>query len=509
MQTSCVTNQEQPDFSIPPDAKAGDIELQANVYMSNDTEFLCHTGFIVVPENRDNPASRLISIPITQIHATGNSSLEPIFFLNGGPGITNIDEYRFVSELSGNHDIVLVGYRGVDGSVFLDGPEIDEFFKNPPGDLVERATLDLLADAYARCAKRHQDAGVDTDGYTVTEVIHDVEDVRVALGYGQINLLSGSYGTRLAMLYDWMYPESIFRSAMIAVNPPGHFEWRADTIDDQIRYYSELYKEDVEHGGRVDDLAETIHVIARDMPDRWLLFPIKRGNVLMGTFMMLYHTSSAPAVFDAWIAASEGDWSGIALLSMAIDFMVPGASVWGESAAKAVSADYVFAPGSDPYAEFMPPESIIGAPASLLGVAAAQGWPAKVIPDSLRHVRPSDTETLLISGNIDISTPARFARDELLPHLPNGHQVILKEFGHSGDVWGKQRDALVHMLRTFYDRGEVDDSRFVYAPMSFAVQFSYPSMMKLGLAVVTIILLALIITVWLVVRKLRRRRMAR
>jgi pimeloyl-ACP methyl ester carboxylesterase len=502
---SCQTSDERPEYSTPPDATAGYIQMQPDVYTVEGVDFPCHSGFIVVPENRDDPDARLISIPITQIHATGPNPLEPIFWLDGGPGASNFGEYRFVADLSDKHDIVLVGYRGIDGTVLLDGAEVDEFFRNIPSDLTGRASVELMADANARCAKRHQDAGVDTDGYTVVEVIHDVEAVRVALGYGQLNLLSGSYGTRLAMIYDWMYPDSIFRSAMIAVNPPGHFEWQASVIDDQIQYYSRLYAEDAEYGGRVDDLAETLRTTARDMPETWLFFPIKRGNVLMGTFMMLYHTSSAPAVFDAWIAASEGDWSGIALMSMMIDYMIPGASVWGESAAKASSVDYVFEPGSDPYAEFMPPESIFGAPASLLGFAAHMGWPSKVIHDSLRHVRDSDTETLLIGGSIDFSTPARFARDELLPHLSNGHQVILKEFGHTGDVWTKQRPALIHMLRTFYDTGEVDDSRFVYAPMSFAVQFSYPTMMKLGLGAVVFVVIIFGVTVWLVVRKIRRR----
>ncbi|MEE9553320.1 MAG: alpha/beta hydrolase, partial [candidate division Zixibacteria bacterium] len=419
-----------------------------------------HNGVVVVPENRSKPDSRLIEIPFIQIHATGDSVAEPLFFLNEGPGNPNIDSYRFVNDLIYNHDIVLVGYRGVDGSVVLNCPEVDEFFNNLPGDLTEQATLDSMAAAYSRCASRVLGEGIDTDGYTMKEVIQDFEDTRLALGYNRINLLSASYGTRLAMIYAWVYPESIHRSAMISVNPPGRFEWRPEVMDEQIRYYSDLYKTDQENGARTGNLAETIHNAVRDMPDHWLFFPIKKGHVLIGTFMMLYHTDTAPDVFDAWIAAGDGDWSGIALLSLSVDFMLEGASVWGDQAAKAMCADYIFEPESDPLAEFMPPNSIIGAPGSLLGIAAAKGWPGNIIADSLRHVQPSDVPTLLISGSIDFSTPARFARDDLLPFLKNGHQVILSEFGHTGDIWGKQRDALMHMLQTFYYTGTVDDSRF-------------------------------------------------
>ena len=47
----------------------------------------------------------------------------PIFRLQGGPGITNM-VFPDASRFTANHDVVLVGYRGVDGSVRLDCPEV-------------------------------------------------------------------------------------------------------------------------------------------------------------------------------------------------------------------------------------------------------------------------------------------------------------------------------------------------------------------------------------------------
>ena len=195
------------------------------------------------------------------------------------------------------------------------------------------------------------------------------------------------------------------------------------------------------------------------------------------------------------------------MLSLFLDFMLEGASVWGDQAAKAVCADYIFESDSDPLAEFMPPNSIIGAPGSILGIAAANGWPANIIADSLRHVQPSDVPTLLISGSIDFSTPARFAKDDLLPFLRNGQQVILSEFGHTGDIWGKQRGALIHMLKTFYNTGIVDDSRFTYSPMSFKVGLGFPTMMKLVVAGAIFVIVIILGIIWLVVRKIRRKKL--
>jgi pimeloyl-ACP methyl ester carboxylesterase len=502
--TSCEREETTP-LSLPPDAQAGHIKMEADIYVVGDVEYDAERGMLAVPENRDNPDSRLIILPITRVLAKGDNPGEPILFLNGGPGVSNM-HFKQIEGLIENHDIVMVGYRGVDGPVTLNCPEVDAFFSDPPGDLIEQSTINAMAEAYAQCAVRLQSEGVDTDGYTITEVVQDMEDARRALGYEKVNLLSQSYGTRLAMIYAWVYPNAIQRSAMISVKPPGHFVWHPDVIDQQLQYYAALGKKNEEYSARTEDLAETMRSAIEKMPERWLFFRIKKGNVLMGTFMMLYHTDTSADVFDAWLAADEGDWSGIALMSLAIDYMVEGASVWGESAAKAMSSDYHFQPGSNPLAQFMPPGSIIGAPGSTLGIAGANGWPVKRIPDSLLYVHPSDVPTLLISGSIDFSTPARFARDELLPMLKNGQQVILSEFGHTGDIWFTQHEATMHLLKTFFDTGIVDDSHFEYAPMDFHVGLGFPGMMKLALASIIVLPLLFIGLLWIIIRRRRRRK---
>ena len=68
-----------------------------------------------MPENRADPQSRLIALPVTRIRARSAHPGEPVFRLEGGPGITNM-KFSKASRFAGNHDVVLVGYRGVDGS---------------------------------------------------------------------------------------------------------------------------------------------------------------------------------------------------------------------------------------------------------------------------------------------------------------------------------------------------------------------------------------------------------
>jgi pimeloyl-ACP methyl ester carboxylesterase len=115
---------------------------------------------------------------------------------------------------------VLVGYRGIDGSSALNCPEV-EFALAHSGDLLSEQSFQAYTDGFRSCAKRLADNGVDLAGYSAAQRIDDMEAARIALGYSQIDLLSESAGTRSAMIYSWGYPQSIHRSVMIAVNPPG------------------------------------------------------------------------------------------------------------------------------------------------------------------------------------------------------------------------------------------------------------------------------------------------
>ncbi len=251
----------------------------------------------------------------------------------------------------------------------------------------------------------------------------------------RINLESGSYGTRLAQIYTWRYPDRVHRNAMVAVNPPGRFWWDGAILEEQILRYSALCAEDEYCSSRTNDLAASIQTALDNMPERWLIFPVDRDAVLFATFMGLYSTDGAASTFDVWLAAAEGDYSGMALVSAALMFMLPTDFAWGDSASKACSADYDFDPTADYVAEVTPGPYLIGSPGSSMGWASAAVWPANKIPDEYRTAQPSSVETLMLSGTLDVSTPAQNARNQLLPLLENGEQVVLSDFAHTGDLY--------------------------------------------------------------------------
>jgi pimeloyl-ACP methyl ester carboxylesterase len=492
----------EPAITLPEGAQAGDLTMEPCIFETETAGYEADCGTLVVPENRAGANSRLIALPVTRVRAASDSPAEPIFWLEGGPGLSNMG-FTPPDWLLADHDVVLVGYRGADGSSVLHCPEVNRAITGVGDDALSADSIDHITDAMGRCAERLQAEGADLAGYTIAEVVEDMESARTGLGYGRVSLLSESYGTRVAQVYAYLHPESLYRSVMIGVNPPGHFVWEAATIDAQLAYLAHLCALDADCSARTPDLARTVQNVVHNMPRRWFLFPIDPGKVRQITFVLLYHRDTAAMVFDTYIAAEKGDASGLALMSLAYDLIMPSVFIWGDMLAKGSGPDYD--PARDYVAELDRPDAILGSPVGLLiWGSASRGWPIKQLPADLRRVHSSDVETLLVSGSIDFSTPPQFATDELLPYLSSGQQVILAEMGHTQDVWNVQPEATERLLISFYDTGVADDSLYAYVPMSFEAGLDLPLLAKIGVGVLLLVLVAGIAGIYFAIRRVRR-----
>jgi pimeloyl-ACP methyl ester carboxylesterase len=281
--------------SVPEGAKPGDLILQPCDYATENGSYAADCGTLVVPENRADEQSRLIALPVTRIPARSNHSREPIFILQGGPGHSNMT-FDKVSRYADERDVVLVGYRGVDGSARLDCPEVESALSHST-DLASEKTSQAYADAYRACADRLTADGLDLGSYGIAQQVDDMEAARTALGYDRIDLLSESAGTRTAIIYSWRYPDSIHRSVMVGVNPPGHFLFYPGTTDEQIDRYAALCAKDDSCRARTADLSASIRQANAEIPDRWLFLPIKKGNVRIASFFGLMESEAAGAPY--------------------------------------------------------------------------------------------------------------------------------------------------------------------------------------------------------------------
>lgn len=466
-------------------AEAGDLILKAGTYRVGEKGYRADYGILAVPEDRTNPDSQLIHLPLIRIYATAEAATEPVFRLSGGPGSPNAwtDESWSLMGLSehpeafllDHHDLVMVGYRGVDGDVSLNCPEVAQALTVESNPLSPE-NLEKLGEAWQVCFERLAREGVDVDRYTMVDVVDDLETARKALGYGKINIFSGSYGTRVAYLYGLRYPESVHRSFMFGVNPPGRFVFEPDMVDAQISYLADLWQQDPEAVARTPDIVETIHNVLDSLPKRVgnVLVDADKVRLMMNLTDGLREPQEIAMLFDAFVAAEGGDYRGLAYLTFCYDLTVPPVLSNGDYPSKFISADYD--PGRDYEAEMDLPGAIIGSPVSelLFGPMKYGGWPIESIPEEYRSARYSDVETLMVNGVFDMA--ASSTTNELLPYLPNGQHLLLKELGHCRGVQFSQPHAFQHLVETFYLEGIVDDSLFTYQPMSFTPVVTYQDM---------------------------------
>src|SRR5919197_1765222 len=168
---------------------------------------------------------------------------------------------------------------------------------------------------------------------------------------------------------------------------------------------------------------------------------------------------------------------------MMAQLVCPRAQVWGDVAAAgrsdAASARRFFARHANR-------GSVVGSP--LTDFIWADGrlldaWPASPDENEYTRIQDSNVETLLIGGKLDLATPPQNGTRELLPHLPNGHEVVLDNLGHSDDFWAYEPDASKRLINTYLDSGRIDTSLYTPARVDFTPSVSHGSIAKIVLGV--------------------------
>lgn len=185
------------------------------------TEFngrILYTGYKEVFENRDTNEGRKIKIFVTVMPALSDSVLSPVFHFEGGPGQpANVATWYYQSspEVNEHRDIVLIDVRGTGNSNGLYCPAM-QYDPTQPASAFE----EMFPDEQVQACLNELRNSADLSQYSTPNIIEDVEEIRQWLGYGEINLIGFSYGTRVIETYARMYPNSI-RSAVMGGPAPA------------------------------------------------------------------------------------------------------------------------------------------------------------------------------------------------------------------------------------------------------------------------------------------------
>lgn len=168
-------------------------------------------GYVQVPLNHAQPGGRQIEVFVS-IKASISSlrKSDPVFYLPGGPGS---EASSLVGWLAGHtitdRDVVGLDYRGAGRS-------------RPALDCPDRAGA-----ALDTCRRAWQQQGLALQFFNTVQAAQDIEAVRVALGYGQINLYAASYGTVWAQEAMRRSPSHLRSVILAGVIPAELNYWEA------------------------------------------------------------------------------------------------------------------------------------------------------------------------------------------------------------------------------------------------------------------------------------------
>jgi len=178
-------------------------------------------GTLEVFENRDSRKGRKINLNVIVLPATGQQrEPDPLFYFAGGPGSAATEDAPGIAQIFAkireHRDLVFVDQRGTGKSNPLNCDLFD------PADQQSYLGSFFPVDAVKKC-RAELEPKADLTLYTTNIAMDDLEDVRAALGYEQINLFGGSYGTRAALVYLRRHPKHVRAVVLHGVAPTNQF----------------------------------------------------------------------------------------------------------------------------------------------------------------------------------------------------------------------------------------------------------------------------------------------
>ena len=253
-------------------AAAPRFEKTACVGDYKDVDLKVECGHLIVDETRGDPKSRRIKVAVAIVRAAQpKPGVPPVFYLHGGPGgsalpglprtLASTTAREFIAA---DQDWVFIDQRGGGQSVpNLDCPGTHLTDAGPP---TEQDAQGIVA-----CLKAFQAQGVNLSRYNAVEVAKDVQDLRQVLGYKQIDLFGGSYGTRIEAAIQTHQPQGI--RAVVQDSPwPPEADWTVGgpaMVSTSIDIVMKKCAAVAECAKRYPDLKAKLAVVA----ERWLAAP--------------------------------------------------------------------------------------------------------------------------------------------------------------------------------------------------------------------------------------------
>jgi len=405
---------------------------------SAGTEILqAECGTLKVPENPAAPGGTAIGLKIALVRARATDPpSDPVFFLAGGPGQSALGSYPSIAgafeRIREKRHIVLVDQRGTGGSNRLACRELEE----DPGLLQgaddlegqKRLAHDCLADLPG-----------DPRFYTTSDAVRDLEAVRVAIGAPVINLVGGSYGTRVAQEYLRRHPETT-RSVILDGVAPAEVILGADhakNLDAALAAISGRCAGSQACRETFGDPLGTLRRLLTDLrrsPRTVTFTDPKTGATATDTLtadgvravarLFAYQPETAAILPLVLHEAAQGRPQALVAHGRLMLSALSAQIAHGMQLSVMCTEDAPFLkPDPDDTGTVLGPifvEAIL---------AQCASWPRGALPEDFHRPVVSDRPVLILSGELDPVTPPRYG-DQVLKELRRARHLVVPNVGH-------------------------------------------------------------------------------
>ena len=423
-------------------------------------------GYFEVAENRSQPHGRRVQLYFEILRAADGAQgkKEPIFFFSGGPGEAATESSIFVRQTFGGEDVgrdlVLVDARGTgrsNGMDCLHSPRVGEEWS---AEGVFEAWI--LAPEPMRICRQRFEKESDLRQYTTSIIADDMNELRQALGYEEINIYGGSYGSRLAYEYLRRHPESVRTAAMVGFAPSfgNLISSLPQDVEEVLDRVLEACETDAGcHEAFPDVREEVLSVLSRleagavrvevhnPATGRPETVALDYDHAATGLRYLLYSAQLQALLPSVFHEAHRGNYEPIAKVVLVTSLGIAEALYEGMWASVKCTEEIAF---TDHEAAVRLAEgTVMGRGRLDAEWEICEGWPRGEVPPDFHEPLHSDLPILLITGDLDVASPPRLG-ERAIRTLPNGIFLRLANRSHLGSYL---EPCTQEILRRFVESG--------------------------------------------------------
>lgn len=403
------------------------------------------TGYLEVPENRTNPASRKIKVKYVWLKSLAEKPEAPVVFIEGGGGLCtwqaeDPEELTYWIELLEVSDLIFIDRRGGEDEslIYLWQEDLPEDF------FVTEAAANRHYEKMARKSlKAFNERGVDVRGYNIEEEARDVNELMTSLEIEHYSIFGFSFGSHIGMTVMKLFPDRIEKAILAGSDAPNQAFNYPRYLEEHVDIVSEMAKADVSVQHTVPDFKALVMRVMKKLKEDPVVVTVKHPitgenlDLKIGAFGLglilrldIDDYNDIPVFPRLLYSIDQEDYSILTWFvqrRVVFGLALPGAGV-NQYLASGVSKSRWTQIEKEAH------ESIFGNTVNFLIATAKDVWVANDLSFDPSIPLESDIPTLFVTGTLDCRTPVNQV-EETMSGFSNAIHIRVENAGHEQAHW--------------------------------------------------------------------------